>query len=117
MNVNRDRDRLGPPIARVLRGGTLVAVAVVAVGYVLGLVAGADGPGTIPMLVLLGNGGADALIGAGLLVLTLLPLAVLAVAVIGFARSGERSDMVTSLLTLALLIGSMVAAVLIGAPA
>lgn len=110
-------DRLGSPIARVLRGGTLVAVTVVAVGYVLGLIAGDDGPGTTPLLALLTSGGADALIGAGLLVLTLVPLVVLAVAAIGFARSAERSDMVASLLTLALLVASLATAILVSAPA
>lgn len=117
MSDNRSADRLGSPIARILRDGTLVAVAVVAVGYIVGLIAAGDGPGTIPMLDLLGDGGPDALIGAGLLVLTLLPVGVLAAAVIGFARLGERSNMVTSLLTLTLLIGSLVAAVVISAPA
>ncbi len=110
-------DRLGSPIARVLRGGTLVAVTVVAVGYVLGLITGDDGPGTTPLLALLASGGADALIGAGLLVLTLVPLAVLAVAAIGLARSAERSDMVASLLTLALLVASLATAILVSAPA
>lgn len=113
--MSGETDRLGAPIAHVLRGGTLIAVAVIAVGYLLGLVAGNEGPGPIPLIALLGDGGPDGLIGAGLLLLTLLPLAVLATAVIGFARARERSDMVTSLLTLAALIGSLATAVVIGA--
>lgn len=112
--MNPDPDRLGGPIAHILRGGTLIAVAVIAVGYLLGLIGGGEGSGTSPVLELVWDGGADGLIGAGLLVLTLLPVAVLAAAAVGFARSGERSGMVTSLVTLALLVGSLATAILIG---
>ncbi|CAN5607709.1 MAG: DUF1634 domain-containing protein [Chloroflexi bacterium] len=112
--MNTNPDRLGGPIAHILRGGTLIAVAVIAVGYLLGLIADGEGSGATPVFELLRDGGPDGLIGAGLLVLTLLPVAVLAAAATGFARSGERSGVVASLLTLALLIGSLATALLIG---
>lgn len=108
--------RLGTRIAAVLRIGTMVAVATVATGFVIALVGGGEGPGPRPVVDLVGAGGADALITIGLLGLTLLPLGVLGVAAFTFGRHGERRYLVSSLTTLGLLIGSLVAAALLAAP-
>lgn len=105
--------RLGTRIAMILRTGTLVAVAMVSVGFVLSLVSGGEGPGARPIGELLAVGGADALTTAGLLVLTLLPLAVLVVAAVTFAAERERRYLLSSLATLALLVGGLVAAALL----
>lgn len=108
--------RLGTRIARVLRIGTLAAVVTVAVGYVLALVGGGAGPGPRPLGELLGAGTADAIIAVGLLGLTLLPFAVLAVAASTFVAQGERRYVGATLVTLALLVGSVAAAALLAAP-
>jgi hypothetical protein len=108
--------RLGERIAAVLRSGTLVAVAAVTAGYLLTLVGGDDGPGTRPLLEVLGGRDADALIAAGLLGLTLLPLGVVGTAAVTFGGSGERRYVVSSLVTLALLVIGLAAAALLAAP-
>lgn len=111
----RGSDMLGAGIAAVLRVGTLVAMAVIAIGYVIGRVAGMEG-GHRPLTEQLASGGPVAIIAAGLLGLTLLPAAVLGVAAAGFARNGEWGRMWTALAVLALLLASLVAAwVLAGA--
>lgn len=105
-------DWLSDGIAGVLRIGTLVAAAVIAVGYVIGLVGGV-GDGQRPLLELIGGGGSLSVLGIGLLAMTLLPVGVLGAASIGFARSGERGRMLTSLAALGLLLASLAAAALL----
>lgn len=102
-------DWLSDGIAIVLRIGTLVSVGIIAIGYVMGL-AGGSGDGQRPLLELIGGGGSLTLVGIGLLAMTLLPVGVLIAASIGFAKSGERGRMLTSIAVLGLLLASLVAA-------
>lgn len=111
MSDHNGFDWLSDGIAGVLRIGTLVSVGIIAVGYVLGLVGG-FGDGQRPLLELIGGGGPLAIVGIGLLAMTLLPVGVLIAASIGFAQSGERGRMLTSLAVLGLLLASLVAAAL-----
>jgi uncharacterized membrane protein len=105
-------DWLTDGIAAVFRIGTLVAMGIVAVGYVAGLVSGA-GDGKRPLVDQLTSGGSVAVVAAGLLVLTLLPVAVVAAASVGFARTGERRRLWTALLVLGLLLASIVTALVV----
>jgi hypothetical protein len=105
--------RLGGRIASLLRNGTLVAVAVIGTGFVIALVGGESGTGPRPVFELIGAGGPDGLVAAGLLGLTLLPLGVLGLAALTFRGLGERRYLLASLTTLALLVGSLVAAALV----
>lgn len=105
-------DWLSDGIALVLRIGTLVSVGIIALGYVIGLVAGFD-DGQRPLVELIGSGGPHTLIGVGLLAMTLLPVGVLTAASIGFARSGERGRMLTSIAVLGLLLASLATAALV----
>lgn len=108
----RGFDWLRDGIALVLRVGTLIAIGIVVIGYAAGLVNGV-GDGQRPLVELLGGGGSPAIIGAGLLGLTLLPMGVLAAAGIGFARSGERGRLLTTMAVTALLVFSLVTAALL----
>ena len=112
MRLPQKRDLLGPGLATVLRTGTLVAVTAIGVGYVALLAAG-DDPGAVPLLHLVGEGGAQALLGVGLLALTLIPAAALAVAAAGFRRLGERRLVLVSLAVLAFLLASLGVAVVL----
>jgi uncharacterized membrane protein len=107
-------DLLGSGIAAVLRIGTLAAMAAVAVGYLV-LLASGDEPAAQPLLELLEGGGGGAVIGIGLLALTLLPAAVLAVAALGFHRRGERRYALVTLGVLGLLGAGLVAGALVTA--
>ncbi len=108
----RRPDLLREGIGAVLRFGTLAAIAAVGVGYLLLLDSG-DAPGTQPLVELLKDGGGGAVVGIGLLVLTLVPIGVLVVAATGFWRHGERRELVVALVVLALLALSLVAGVLL----
>lgn len=108
-------DLLGAWIAAVLRVGTLLAIAGVGVGYLAILASGED-PGSPSLVDLLRDGGAPALIGIGLLGLTLIPAAVLVVAAIGFWQQGERRRVATALIVLALLLASLGTAVVVTPP-
>lgn len=109
---NRRPDLLREGIGAVLRFGTLAAIAAVGIGYLLLLESG-DAPGIQPLLELLRDGGGGAVVGIGLLLLTLLPIGVLVVASIGFWKRGERRGLVVTLVVLALLALSLVAGVLL----
>lgn len=116
--MNREGPRfdwLGAGIATVLRIGSLIAIGIVGLGYVAGLLSG-FGDGQRPLVALLVGGGPTSIVGAGLLGLTLLPVAVLVAASIGFAQSGERGRMLTSMAVLVLLIASLAAAALVAQP-
>lgn len=116
MRTPRPRfDWLTDGIAAVFRIGTLVAMVIVAGGYLLGLVTG-KGEGQRPLVEQLSGGGSVAFIAAGLLALTLLPVAVLIAASIGFARTGERRQLTISLVALALLAASILTAVALARP-
>jgi uncharacterized membrane protein len=108
----RGRGLLGSGIASVLRVGTLVAMAVVGIGYLLLLASGQD-PGSPPLVALIQDGGAAAIVGLGLFGLTLLPVLVLGVAVIGFRRLHEHRLVATALLALLLLLASLATAVVL----
>lgn len=105
---------LGPPIGRVLRIGTLLAVAAIGVGFVAALLGDEPSPGPAPLIDLIGHGGADALIGLGILALTLIPVVALSVAIPVLASAGEQSRARTAGLVLGLLGASLVVAVVIG---
>lgn len=95
------------PIADVLRIGTVLAVGALAAGLVLVLIDGAPEPGTRPLVELVMRGGGDALVAVGLLGLTLVPVAVVVTAAIGFGRSGDRRALWISALVLGLLLFSL----------
>lgn len=115
MSLPRGLD-LGRSIATTLRIGTVLAVAAVGTGIVLAPLDGSPGPGARPLGALLREGGADAAIAVGLLGLTLLPLATLAVAAFAFARQRERLRLLIALVALGLLAVSLVAAWLLARP-
>jgi hypothetical protein len=112
MSDRNDFDWLSDGIAAVLRIGTLVAVGIIAIGYVIGLVGG-FGDGERPLFELIGGGGPLSMVGTGLLAMTLLPVGVLTAAGIGFAKSGERGRMLTSIAVLGLLLASLVTAAIL----
>lgn len=114
MRDHRGPDLLRGGIAAVLRLGTLAAVVAIAIGYLM-LLASGDAPGTQPLLELLPAGGGGAVVGIGLFGLTMLPVAVLTVAAVGFWRRGEQREMALSLLVLALLVGGAVAGAIVTA--
>lgn len=113
--MSADGRRLGRGVARTLRIGTLVAVTAIAAGFVAALQSG-SGPGPTPFAELVQLGGADALIGAGLLALTLIPVVALAVAGYELARAGEWRRGAAAAATLGLLLTALVAGVLIAGP-
>lgn len=97
----------------ILRAGTLIAVAAIAVGFLLAMLGAAAPPGEQPVLDLIRRADPDSITAAGLLGLTLLPLGVLGVAAVSFGSSGERRYLVMSLVTLGLLAGSLLVAALV----
>jgi hypothetical protein len=104
---------LGPPIALTLRVGTLLAVAGIGIGYVLVALGGESASG--PIVELIAGGGAGAILGAGILALTLTPLVAVGVAAVVLARRGERGRALVALLAFGLLLSSLAAAALLGA--
>jgi hypothetical protein len=106
---------LGRGVAIALRVGTAVAVAGIGLGYLVAALDGSTGPGPTPAIDLLRGGGGDALIGVGLIVLTLTPPAALVVAAVSLWRMGERSRAVTAGAVIGLLAASLAVAVAIGA--
>lgn len=114
MSADGGPPELGRRIAIVLRVGTLLAMAGIGVGWVAALFTGDEAPGPTPVVELIGALNADALIGIGLLGLTLIPVGALMVAVPPLARSGERSRALTAVGVLVLLGASLVVAAVIG---
>lgn len=115
---HRPHDELGRLVAIPLQVGTLLAVVVIGVGLMLSLDEAPDiqRAERVPLFETIGAGGVSALTVVGLLTLTLVPIAMVGGALIGFARSGERRYLVASLVVLALLLGSVVvSAILLGA--
>jgi hypothetical protein len=108
-------DLLGAGIAELLRVGTLVAISAVGVGYLAILASGED-PGSPSLVDLLRGGGAPALIGIGLLGLTMIPAGVLIVAAIGFWQQRERGRVATALVVLGLLLASLGTAIVVTPP-
>jgi hypothetical protein len=107
-------EQLGRMIALVLRLGTLGAVVGLAAGFGLGLLDGGEGPGPTPLVTAIRSGGPDALMAAGLLILTLTPPAALAAAGIVLHRAGERRRAIVAGAVVVLLAASLGVAALIG---
>ena len=105
-----DRERLGTLVAVPLRWGTLAAVAMLAAGIGLGYVEGRgdEPPLEQPLFEAIAAGGASAVISVGLLLLTLVPLAMAVGASIGLGGRGERRYRIASLVVVALLLASLV---------
>lgn len=108
-----DRGALRTGIAAMLRVGTVVAMGIIAGGYLLGIAASSMEGGGGPLLDQLAGGGPSAIVGAGLLALTLVPVGVVAVALLGFARSGERRLALTAAAVLTLLVASLAVAAIV----
>lgn len=100
-------------IAATLRHGTLVTIGLVAAGYAWVLLTGDPGPGRASLGEVLAAGGPWPLVGLGLLGLTLVPVAMLAVAAIGFHLRGERRMRLAATLVAALLLATLAAAALL----
>lgn len=98
-------------MATALRAGTLLAVAGVGLGLAWALMGDHVAAPAAPLLDVLIGGGPDALIGAGMLALTLTPLAALGVAATSMWRGGERA--VTPTVTLLMLAASLLGAALL----
>jgi uncharacterized membrane protein len=112
-------DRLARLIAAPFRLGTVVAVGLVAVGLVLrwlGVwrVVPAE---HAPLVETIVGGGAVAIISVGLLLLTLVPLAVAIAATFGFRSTGERRYLVGSAVVTVLLVGSLLVSAILLSPA
>ncbi|HEX5041058.1 MAG TPA: DUF1634 domain-containing protein [Candidatus Limnocylindria bacterium] len=112
MTRSRDLRDIGPPIARTLRIGTLLAVACIGAGYVLEALTGQSATGSI--IELIANGGVGALIGLGFLTLTFTPLVAVAVAAVLLAQRRERGRALAASLAFGLLLASLFAAALLG---
>ena len=109
-------DDLGRGIAAILRVGTGLAILVIGIGFVIASMTGLPSQGARPLTDYFVDGGRDTQIAAGLFALTLLPLVATAYAAWIFAERGERRQLVTTLIVLALLAGSLVVAAILGAP-
>lgn len=111
-------DRLVTLLATPLRVGTVAAVVLVAVGLALSWAAEPSpaSPDGAPLLETILAGGGAGVTSLGLLLLTLVPLAVAIGAVIGFWRAGERRYLVGSAVVALLLIGSLAVSFVLLAP-
>lgn len=108
------RTELARLVSVPLRVGTVLAVLLIAVGMLLGLGdGGTTGSSGEPLIKTISAGGWPALISLGLLLLTLVPIAVTTGAVIGFARGGERRYLVASAVVAVLLMASLAVPVLL----
>lgn len=105
---------LGRGIAAILRIGTVLAVLVIGIGFVVASMTGLPSRGSRPLIDYVTNSGPDTQIAVGLFALTLLPLVVIGFAARIFSRDGERRQLWTTLLVLALLGGSLVVAAVLG---
>lgn len=111
-------DRLATLLTLPLRVGTLAAVVLVAIGFVLSWL-GPPEPAVkahTPLVETILSGGAAAVTSIGLLLLTLVPLGVAVGAVIGFWGSGERRYLVGSAVVAGLLVASLLVSLLLLAP-
>jgi uncharacterized membrane protein len=116
--TERAEDRLETLVAVPLRVGMLAAVALVAIGLVMSWLAPGDpSPADrAPLIETILAGGAPAVTSLGLLLLTLVPLAVAIGAVIGFWRAGERRYLVGSAVVAGLLVASLLVSLLLLGP-
>jgi len=104
-------------VSTLLRLGTLAAVVVIGLGLTWALWTATPGPSDLTVVELIARGGPDALIALGLLALTLIPIAVVSVAAVVFARLGERRSVFIAAGVLVLLVVSLVASAVLGAAA
>lgn len=105
-------DLLNRTVSRTLGGASALAAAALALGVVAWLAQGGAQP---PDRADLGRWlelGSIGVIGLGLLLVTLTPVLQLATALVAFLRIGERREALVTLAVLAILLGSMVGAVL-----
>jgi uncharacterized membrane protein len=111
-------DRLKTLVAVPLRAGTLAAVALVAIGLVMSWIAPGEEPAAerAPLIDTILAGGAAAVVSIGLLMLTLVPLAVAIGAVIGLWRAGEHRYLVGSAVVAGLLVVSLLVSAVLLAP-
>lgn len=108
--------RLGQGIAAILRVGTVLAVLVVGIGFAVASMTGLPSKGARPLTDFIVDTGPDTPIAAGLFALTVLPLIAIGYAARIFAADGERRQLATTVVVLALLVGSLVVAAIVGAP-
>ena len=108
------RSELGEGIAAILRVGTILAVLVIGIGFLVASMTGLPSRGARPLTDYVTRTGPDTPIAIGLVGLTLLPLIVLIFAARAFVRSGERDQFITTVVVIALLATSLVVLVLIG---
>ena len=101
-------------VAAALRYGTLGAVALVAIGFAWATVAAEPRGGTRPVAEEISRASGDAVIGIGLLALTLLPVAVLLVAVAAFRRAAEHRMVGVTAAVAVLIVASLAAAAVFG---
>lgn len=107
---------LGRGIAAILRVGTALAILVIGIGFVIASMTGLPSHGARPLTDFFVDSGPDTQIAAGLFALTLLPLIATGYAAWVFAAVGERRQLVTTLVVLVLLAGSLGVAAILGAP-
>lgn len=106
--------RLGEGLAAVLRVGTILAVLIVTTGFVVASMTGLPSRGRRPLVEVVFGAGPDAPIAIGLLALTVLPVIAIAYAAWFFARAGERVQALTAVAVLALLLGGLAIAIVVG---
>lgn len=96
----------------VLRGGILLSIALIVVGFLLGL---AD-PSRLPQVPLaladlpsqLAHGTAAGFLGLGVIVMVLTPVARVFLSVLSYATEGDRTYVVVTLIVLSALLTGMV---------
>jgi uncharacterized membrane protein len=106
---------LGRGIAAILRVGTALAILVIGIGFVIASMTGLPHRAR-PLTDFFVDSGPDTQIAAGLFALTLLPIIAVGYAAWAFAAGGERRQLVTTLVVLVLLAGSLGVAAILGAP-
>lgn len=109
-----DRQTLGGGIAAILRIGTIVAVTIVSIAFLVAAMTGLPSRGPRPLLDVVLGAGPDAPIAVGLLGLTLLPVVSLAYAAAIFARDGERRYLLLAVLVVGMLAAGLVVAIVVG---
>ncbi len=111
-------DRLETLVTVPLRLGILAAIALVAAGLVMSWIEPSEPPAAehAPLIDTILLGGAAAVMSVGLLMLTLVPLAVAIGAVVGFWRAGEHRYLVGSTVVAGLLVVSLLVSIFLLRP-
>lgn len=107
-------DRLGAWIGRVLRVGSIASFVLIGAGLAWALVAGSSSAGARPLDALIAQGGPDAVIAVGVLVLVLAPAAGLVAAAAGLWRRGERARAMLAVAVIGVLAASAALGLLAG---